>query len=187
MTRKLESSVEPAQKAGWSVVVIYEDPGSRERAVTFCDRLVGRLWADLELDVSWWPFSGLEEAASAREAAEKAIHSDVIVFAAASEGELPLGIKSWLDAWLDRRADREGKLVALLQAPEQAPAGEGVRHFHLRSAAHRAGLDYLTEVPEDISLVIPESFDSYTQRACQVTGLLDDILHRQPPPPTRLP
>jgi hypothetical protein len=44
-------------------------------------------------------------------------------------------------------------------------------------------MDYLTQVPQDITFAIPDSLDSYTKRADQVTSLLDDILHRQPPPP----
>jgi hypothetical protein len=47
-------------------------------------------------------------------------------------------------------------------------------------------MDYLNHVPQDISLSIPESLDSYTQRADQVTSLLDDILHQQVPPPPLL-
>jgi hypothetical protein len=44
-------------------------------------------------------------------------------------------------------------------------------------------MDYLTKVPPDISFSFPESFESYTERACQVTSLLDDILHQQLSPP----
>jgi hypothetical protein len=40
-------------------------------------------------------------------------------------------------------------------------------------------MDYLTKVPLDISFSIPDSLESYTERACQVTSLLDDILHQQ--------
>ena len=47
-------------------------------------------------------------------------------------------------------------------------------------------MDYLTEVPQDISRSIPDSLDSYTERADQVTGLLANILQQQPPPPILL-
>jgi hypothetical protein len=41
-------------------------------------------------------------------------------------------------------------------------------------------------VPQDISRSIPDSLDSYTERADQVTGLLANILQQQPPPPILL-
>jgi hypothetical protein len=44
-------------------------------------------------------------------------------------------------------------------------------------------MDYLKHVPQDITLSLPDSLDSYTQRADQLTSLLDDILHQQSPPP----
>ena len=47
-------------------------------------------------------------------------------------------------------------------------------------------MDYLTEMPQDISRSIPDSLDSYTERAEQVTSLLDNILHQQAPPPSLL-
>jgi hypothetical protein len=187
MTRKTKDGARAKGKAAWSVVVVYEDPKARERAVGFCDKLVQRLWASVQLDVSWWSFDLLEEPSSASTAAERAAGADLIVFSATPEGEFPLSIKVWIDAWLNLRGAREGKLVGLLEPAVETTSGECQRHHHLRKAAHRGAMDYLTEVPQDISLAISESFDSYTQRACQVTSLLDDILHQQSPPPTPLP
>jgi hypothetical protein len=187
MTRKNEVAARAKAKTARLVVVVYEDSAARQRAVGFCDQLVERFWANQELDVSWWSFNALEEVKSAKEATDKAACADVIVFSAAAEGDLPLGTTAWLEAWRGQRGEREGKLVGLLEPAGETRGCEGRRHLHLRNAAHRGAMDYLTEVPQDISLTIPESFDSYTDRACQVTSLLDSILHQQPPPPTLLP
>ena len=62
MTRTNEDGARLEAKAAWSVVVVYEDPAARERAVGFCDQLVSRFWARFEFDVSWWSFALLEEA-----------------------------------------------------------------------------------------------------------------------------
>jgi hypothetical protein len=166
---------------------VYEDPATQSRAAGFCDELVGRFWKDLEFDVGWWSFDHLQTVDSAREAADKAARADLIVFAASREGDFPVAVKAWIEVWLGQRGDREGKLVALLDPKGIGEGKEGRRHQHLRNAAHHAAMDYLTEVPEDISLEISESLDSYTERAGQVTSLLDDILRRQPQPPTLLP
>jgi hypothetical protein len=187
MTRNSKDTERTTTKPAWLVVVVYEDPAARERAVAFCDQVVGRMWAELELEVGWWSFDMLREVECASEAAEKAAGADVIIFSAAQEGEFPLSVKAWMQAWLSQRGDREGKLVGLLEPGAPAGRREGPRHLLLRNAAHHCAMDYLTEVPQDISLTIPESFDSYAKRARQITSLLDDILHRQPPPPTPLP
>jgi hypothetical protein len=174
-------------KASWSVVVVYEDPTARERAVTFCDQLVSRFWAKCEFNVGWWPFDLLGQEVAAREAAERAAQADVIVFAANPEGDFPSPVKAWVEAWLNQRSDREGMLVGLLEQCAGAGDQERQKHLYLRQAARHGAMDYLTQVPQGISLSIPESLDSYTERACQVTSLLDDILHRHPAPPQLSP
>ncbi len=91
-----------------------------------------------------------------------------------------------MESWLQQRGDREGTLVGLMAPSEEYPGGEGQKHYYLRNAAHRGALDYLTHIPQDISRPIPDSLDSYTARADQVTSLLDDILRQQTVPPNLL-
>jgi hypothetical protein len=183
MTRTNEIGVRLEPKAAWSVVVVYEDAAARERAVTFCDQMVSRFWEKCEFDVSWWPFALLDQAVAAGEAAERAAQADLIVFSATPEDDFPLPVKAWVETWLQQRGDREGKLVGLIEHLAGAGEWEGRKHDYLRKVAHHGAMDYLTQIPPDISLSIPESLDSYTERAYQVTSLLDDILRQQPPPP----
>ena len=173
-------------KAAWSVVVVYEDPAARERAVGFCDQLVGRFWAGFDFDLRWWPFAQLEDADSAKAAANEAARADLIVFAANPEGDFPWAVKSWTASWLSQRGDHEGMLVGLLEHVPGTGGPEGPKHHFLRNAAHHGAMDYLTEMPQDISRSIPDSLDSYTERADQVTSLLDNILRQQTPPPSFL-
>jgi hypothetical protein len=60
---------------------------------------------------------------------------------------------------------------------------EAQKHRYLRQIAHRGSMDYLTQLPLSLSRLVPESLDSYTQRAVQVSSVLDEILHHQAPPP----
>jgi hypothetical protein len=170
-------------KAALSVVVVYEDAAARECAVTFCDQLVSRFWAKCAFDVSWWPFALLNQAPATEEAAERAAQADLIVLSATPEGDFPLPVKAWVETWLNQRGDREGTLVGLMEPVAGAGDREGPKHHYLRKAAHRGSMDYLTQVPPDITRSIPDSLDSYTERADQVTSLLEDILHQPPPPP----
>lgn len=178
---KYETRCEP--KAAWSVVVVHEDAAAREQAVDYCDQLVKRFWARFEFEVSWWSFSLLQTQAVAVDAAAKAARADLVIISSLQRGDFPLPVKGWMEGWLSRRGDREGILTGLL-GPGAAESGlEAPKHLYLRRLAHSGGMDYLTQVPQNISRSIPESLEFYTQRAAQVTSVLDEILHQQALPP----
>ena len=187
MMRIDEDGTRQPAKPAWSVVVVYEEAAARERAVAFCDQLVNRFWAQCEFDIVWCSFASLQEPDPARAAAKKAARADLILFSAAPEGEVPLPVRAWIESWLDPRGEREGMLVGLLEPVAGICGPQGPRHHYLRHMAHRAALDYLTHVPQDIAGSIPDSLDAYTRRADQVTSLLDGILHQHPPPPALWP
>jgi hypothetical protein len=187
MTSKNTKNGARAQnKSGWSVVVVHEDTAARERAVTFCDQMIARFWDECEFEVSWCPFASLHKATSAREAAERAARADLILFSAGAEGDFPGAVKAWIEMWLGQRGEREGMLIALMEAVGEMSEREGPRHRYLRDAAHHGAMDYLTHVPQELARSIPDSIESYTERAHQITTLLDGILHQQVPPPTPL-
>src|SRR6266436_3602994 len=63
-------------KATWSVVILFEDAQTREKAVKFCDQLVERFWAHCEFRLTWMEFSALDDANAARDAHAKARGAD---------------------------------------------------------------------------------------------------------------
>ena len=73
-------------------------------------------------------------------------------------------------------------LAGLTNPSTDASGREGLKHTYLRQVARRAEMDYLTQVPQGISLSIAESLDSYTERAACITSVLDEILHHPAPP-----
>jgi hypothetical protein len=182
MTRNNEFEAGAEAKAAWSVVAVYEDNAAREQAVDFCDQLVKRFWAQFEFDVSWWSFGLLQKDAVAIEAAAKAAQADLVIISSVQREDLPTPVKRWIESWRGRRGDREGILAGLL-GPELAGRWEAAKHYYLRQVAHQAAMDYLTQVPQNISRGIPESLESYSERAAQVTSVLDEILHQQALPP----
>jgi hypothetical protein len=183
VTRIHESGARRRAKTTWSVVVVYEDAPARERAVVFCDQLVGRFWAQLEFDIDWCSFASLKESQSAKAAADKVTRADLIVFCAVPEGNLPAPVKAWVETWIEERGEREGMLIGLLEPPGAPCVLEGEKHHYFRQVAHRGAMDYLTHLPQEIMRPIPDSLDWYTQRADKVTSLLEGILHQQSPPP----
>lgn len=181
---KTETDVKPERRSTSSVVVLYEDLAAREHAVQFCDCLVEKFWTSCAFDIDWWAFELLSEPSAASQAREKASQAGWVVVAVAQCGRLALEVKAWIEKWLANRANQqEGTLIGLLPAHlDQADVDE--TDTYLRNVAHRAGMDYLTKVPHAISHPIPDSLDSYSQRAQCVTGVLDDILHYRCKPPT---
>ena len=164
-----------AMKAKWSVAVIYEDTGAQDAAVAFCDELVKRFWAEHSFEVTWWPFARLEESQIAADAKRKAAEAHLVVFATGKP--IPLHILHWTEQWIAERNQLEGALVGL-------PCGDASAELHcfLRRLAHRAGMDFLTRVPQTLRLA-PESPEACTQRAHQVGSVLDSILRYRHLPP----
>jgi hypothetical protein len=173
-------------KKTWTVAVVYEDTATREAAMTVCDHLVEQFWREYHLDVGWWSWAALQGSDSAKEACSKAVVADLIIFAASPERELPFEVVAWMETWLSQRGEREGALLGLLVSRTEESGASVDTHLYLRSAAHKAGMDYLTELPQNIASSVPDSLDSYTARAEEVTSVLDEILHKQKAPPHTL-
>jgi len=177
-TEKLHAKIQ-----GWAAVVLYEDTVSREAAVRFCDRLVERFWPSREFEIHWASFSTLNEQSAAF--ADKAARADVLIFATPAGGTMPEETVAWIENSLATRGDHEGALVGLLhdfQGIHTEPAS-WQKHAYLRNLAHRLSMDYWTDIPQHLSRTIPDSLDSYSDRADRVTHVLDEILHQNVLPP----
>jgi hypothetical protein len=55
-----------------------------------------------------------------------------------------------------------------------------VREIYLRHAARRAGMDYLSHAAPTLRRAMPDSLDSFSERAGRVTSVLDGILQTRP-------
>ena len=126
----------------------------------------------------------LDQSAEARKAAERAARADLIVFSLSAAGDLPEGVKLWIESWLGKRGEREGALVGLVEGERGLGGVACLKEIYLRHVAHRAGMDYVSHAPPTNWRGIPDSLDSFSRRADQVTSLLDEILRTHPVPPT---
>lgn len=164
------------EKETWSIVVVCEDELTHSHALSVWDRLVKQFWAEIEFESHWWQFANLLEPANALDAADAAARADMIVFAAQAEGELPEHVTSWIQTWLDKRGNREGALIALVRRGQEPSTKAIAKHLYLREVAHRANMDFLSEIPPFIRRGIPESPEWFNERAGQVGSTLDSIL-----------
>jgi len=161
-----------------SVLVLYENGTARDRAVQFCDSLVQRFWPTFGFDLSWCDWQRLQDPKQAKEFTQKAVETELLVVATGGQGKLPLHVRDWLELSLQDRGDREGVLVDLYVAEIGCNPEASATQLYLRKFAHLCGMDYLTAVPESLPHCFPESPESYTFRATQVTNVLAGILQQ---------
>jgi hypothetical protein len=182
----VESSLKHSEaRAARCVVVVYETPSIREHAVRFCERLAEEQKSST-VEMNWWSFHLLGRPDLAGEAVQKAARADVVVFAMQTAGDLPNEIKLWIERWLNKRGEREGALVGLLNREEGAHEMASFREIYLRHTARRAGMDYLSHSVPTARRAIPNSIDSFCERAGCKTSVMDAILQKHPHSPPRL-
>ena len=163
-----------------SVVVVYETPAIREHAVRFCERLAQEPESATTAEMNWWSFRLIGHSVAGGDAAQKAALADVVIFAMNAAGDLPDEIKLWIETWLNKRGEREGALVGLLAQEERSHEVAPFSEVYLRHIARRAGMDFLSHAAPTVAKAIPDSLDSFSERAGQMTSVLDSILRMRP-------
>ena len=181
------NAIKPSSDTGmnkemWFVVVLYDDSATRQRAMEVCDHLAQRFWSEVELKFHWWRTDFLEDTGMAATAAENSCNADFIVVCVVPDGELSPVLRHWFEAWVSQREGREGALIDLTATIGPSPLAAQRKKIFLRDMAHRAGMDYLTHFPPVINRSLPDSFESASLRATQMTTVLDGILQHSPPP-----
>jgi hypothetical protein len=162
------------------IIVVYESVPLRERAVQFCAELP---FASTP-HIAWFSLSQLTRSGS--QVVELSFDADLLIFATEAAGDFSQETKLWIEQWLNRRGEREGALVGLFDADAGPGDMAPFREIYLRNIARRAGMDYLTHARPTAPRAIPNSLDSYSERAGQITAVLDNILN-QPPRPSSPP
>lgn len=184
MFQQIINKSEAKVPRGKCIAVIYETPAIREHAVGFCERL-GQEQKPAQMETNWWSFQLLGQPGSRSNAVEKAAAADVVIFAMNAGRDLPEEIKLWIEHWLNKRGEREGALVGLVMREDPREMAS-FREIYLRHAARRAGMDYLSHAAPTASQAIPDSIDSFSERAGRMTSVLANILHKHPHHPPRL-
>lgn len=170
-------------KPSWAVAVMFEDECTQKEGVAFCDGLVERFWSKCGFDFSWWSIPDLDQPGVWEDSLDRASRADILIATMEPGRETEL-LRAWLEQWRLRRGDREGAVIGLKDPCAGLECRVSEKHARLREAAHQAGLDYLTDMPESLEDLLPASLDSYSQRAEQMSGLLAHILERPTPPRT---
>lgn len=163
----------------WSILVAFDDPDARSRAMRVCDDMVARFWPETEFQVHWCSFDQLADESAASEAARRAASASMVIIAINAAEHLPGCVQAWTEEWSARRQGREGALMALVVGTPESSAYQ-TTHHHLRHVAHRAGMDYLTDEPCAAPAALPNEPNGITARACELGTLLDGMLRSTP-------
>jgi hypothetical protein len=163
-----------------NVVLVCEDNAARQHALRSQAGLGLEDAKPKDKSAGWWLFEQLSVKAHAGEAAAKAAAADLVVFSVSTTGDLPGHVKLWIEMWIANRKDREGALVCLVSHPHSPAYLASLKEIYLRHTAHRAGMDYLSEIPSASGKALPDSPDSCCERARHVSSVLDEILRAGP-------
>jgi hypothetical protein len=162
----------------FSIVVVYEDSATRDRAIRVCDHVKAQV-KEVELKFSWWRFDFLSDPKLAELAAKAAARADMVIFSAHDGKALPPPVRDWIETWLPRRKQKDSALMALIGAAETRFNQSTPARTYLHAVATRARMDYL---PEPV-LALPEeqfgSVDSILKRVETITPVLRDILNHE--------
>ncbi len=159
-----------------SVVVAYEDAGTRERAVQVCQGTLGKRWCGLDFQCSWWRFDLLEHPAVAQAAVEAAAKADLFVCSVHAENELPAVVKAWVEKWLPGQSGREGALIVLVESTRTERGVRAPAVSYLQRVASEAGMTFFVRFFDTPDGLAGCSAETICQRANAVTGVLSEIL-----------
>lgn len=163
-------------KAKWSVLVLFENTATRQSAVDLCDRLMRESWTEGSFDARWLSFS---EVSGSK--AHEIPKVNLVIVSASPQGELPDEAAAWMKEHLGSCCGQDGAMLGLLGGTSEFESA--AKHSQLRALAHEAGMDYLTQLPPELTGPDAASLEDTTFRSRQMTSVLDEILSQKNQPP----
>lgn len=132
------------QKVPFHLLVAYEDPGTRDRALHLSQHLSKQLEDEYDFHCSWWKFNHLTNTVLHEQAASAAREANMVVIAVQARPSPPAIQAEWLRSWVSERGTTsKAALVALVACPESGQTTD-VRKTtgFLRDLAESAGMDF---------------------------------------------
>ncbi len=155
------------------IVALYADVPTREWMLRFCKQITHQFLADTDSDIQWWRFKFLTDNAMLKLAVRDASCADIIAYAAPGEADLPPLVKNFTAAWAQRRVLNEAMLVGICHSPAM-PLWDP----YLRDIAHQNQIQY---VSHGYPAQAQTALDGLSNRASEMTPLLQELLHRSRP------
>lgn len=163
-----------------SIVIVHETPDVFEWVKAQSTNAIEVWNRHMQVEVSDWSLDSLMDQERAQEAMAGAATADILVLGLSAAGHLPGFFQDWAAGWLARRAGREGTIVGLVFETEPESEARFVRESELHHLALQAGMDYLSRFPDTPIRGIPDLTDWCAMRAGAQSGVLEQILRREP-------
>jgi hypothetical protein len=138
--------------------VLYDSPVMQAAACQLCERTREGVDSGLELEVVWSHFQQLVDERYAREAAEVAALSDIVIVATRCRVVLPGSVNRWLGEWMCQTHKPDGAFCGLFArgADTHGPAQPPIAAV-LEAAAELTGRKWLAgSVPEPAQPTAPK-------------------------------
>jgi hypothetical protein len=159
-----------------SVVIAYEDAGTRDRAIDVCQGTIQQQWRGFKLDCTWWKFDLLHHPAVAEAAVEAAAEADLFICSVRAENDLPAVVKAWVERWLPKQTEREGALIVLVEGRDDEPAVRAPAVSYLQRVASAAKMTFFARFFKRRDEPANFSPETLRQSANVVTDVLSEIL-----------
>ena len=139
-------------RAKVSVVVVYEDTATRDRAIGLFEGMFAQLGPETDLEVSWWRFGFLRDPHLAAQAADAAARAGLILFSTHAGAGLPAHVRDWIERWASRKSTQPSALAALIGMVGDAQQGLTPIHYFLQGVALRARMDFMPHAAIPLSV-----------------------------------
>jgi hypothetical protein len=138
-----QPAVAPRGETG--VLLAYADAETGVEAIRIFNHLFGEPGAGERFQLGLWRFDSFNVSLIQQAAVQQAAGAHAIIIAPRGHGRVPDAVCSWLDAWSGSRTECRGTLIAVLEPEEDPASGECAVWTQLRSAAEKAGMDFICE------------------------------------------
>ncbi|HYG24124.1 MAG TPA: hypothetical protein VEH04_15195 [Verrucomicrobiae bacterium] len=162
-----QSSVDGSQ-----AVILFETPTARDALLKGSPCHM----ADLSEESVWAALPSVKDA-EAEKTMRNALAAGTVIVAASANGDFPTDFKLWLERWSNKRST-PGTLIAFFYDRKVTDLAS-VKELYLRQASQSAGMEFKRDMPLRFAAPVPDSIDTFSHRAGQMTSVLDGILsHR---------
>lgn len=159
------------------VVVAYEDFLMGRHALETLDRLLppggqGRAYGTHNV----WKFDLLETGRFCDVAVEGAANADMVFISAHGSGDLPPGVRRWMERWIKRRERDAGALVLLMDGNGASKTKRLLTEGHLKEYALRSGMDFFVQTVFQDRTADPPDLPSNLTSMPQSFELLNEMM-----------
>jgi hypothetical protein len=143
-------ATDQVEKSVYSIVLIYENQPTLERAHHFGESLKRQLGESIPWTTDAWELSMLQVPPVRRAATDAAAIADIVLLSLEGYDELTDGFKAWMEEWGGRLLGESPILIALFSAPGKKYRTLAASLEFLGEIAETCGLTFLHSLGDSV-------------------------------------